>query len=143
MKKRSIHVSLCSLCLGVKGLMDISTMIPHYKLATSSISTVSLHQPPPPPHTHTHTPSNGVKQTHAVFCSQGSKSYNFWRKKQRGEGGFARFGPYFCCHLEKRNGHFLTQKESACQISVESKQLEKSLRNRYIALRRIHLVEGW
>ena len=37
--------------------------------------------------------------------------------------------------VEKRmQGHFLIQKESAWQISVDSEQLEKSQRNRYICL---------
>ena len=34
----------------------------------------------------------------------------------------------------KTKGHFLTQKESACQISADSKQLEKSQRNGYVRL---------
>ena len=36
--------------------------------------------------------------------------------------------------VEKKHGHFLTQKESACQISANSEQLEKSQRNRYLPL---------
>ena len=84
-------------------------------------------------------PSNGVKHTHAqCFSSQGSKSYNVWRSTQgeRGKGGgwiFAQFGPYFSAFWKKETlGHFLTQKESACQISADSEQLENSLQKRYI-----------
>ena len=49
-----------------------------------------------------------------------------------------------CCHVKPiiydsgivltHSGHFLTQKELACQISVHSEQIEKSQRNRYIHL---------
>ena len=35
---------------------------------------------------------------------------------------------------KKTQGHFLTQRESACQISADSEQLEKSQRNRYTRL---------
>ena len=35
---------------------------------------------------------------------------------------------------KKTQGHFLTQKESACQISADSERLEKSNHNRYIRL---------
>ena len=81
--------------------------------------------PPPPP-----LPSNGVKHTHAqCFSSQQSKSYNVWRRTQE-EGG----GLYFSAFLKKEQGHFLTQKESACQLSADSEQLEKSQRNMYLRL---------
>ena len=39
---------------------------------------------------------------------------------------------------KKKPGHFLTQKESACQISADSEQLEKSNQNRY---KRLSLTE--
>ena len=42
--------------------------------------------------------------------------------------------PHFPACGKKTQGHFLTQKESACQISVDSEQLEKSQRNRYLRL---------
>ena len=69
----------------------------------------SPHPPLPPP-----PPSNVVKHTHAqCFSSQGSESYNVWRRTQGGGGGGG-----FSCNLvhiflpfEKKNGHFLTQKE--------------------------------
>ena len=52
-------------------------------------------------------------------------------------GGLSRacLKPRFpACGGKKKPGHFLTQKGSACQISVDSEQLEKSQRNRYIRL---------
>ena len=59
-----------------------------------------------------------------------------------GGGGGRRRGVDFQGHVwslasplvEKTQGHFLTQKESACQISADSEQLEKSQQNRYIRL---------
>ena len=67
------------------------------------------------------------------FSSQWSKSYIVWRQTQRERRGDFQFGLYFSAFLKKTKGHF-TQKESACQISVDSKQLEKSLGYRYICL---------
>ena len=88
----------------------------------------ALESPPP---LLLHPPSNGVKHTHAqCFTSQRLKYGH------RGRVDFYEIWSIVFCLLEKRKlGHFLTQKESACgQISVDSKQLEKSLQNRYIRL---------
>ena len=61
-------------------------------------------------------------------------------------GGFARraggggwtfknvFEALFPRLWKKAQGHFFTEKESASQISADSQQLEKSLRNRHIGL---------
>ena len=61
-----------------------------------------------------------------------------WRRGAEGEGGGWTFKSVFeaslPCLWKKTQGHFLTQKDSACQISADSEQLEKSQRNRYIRL---------
>ena len=53
-------------------------------------------------------------------------------QRKRGRGGLiVLFCAYFVHIFQpslKKHGHFLTQKESACQISVNSEQLEKSQR---------------
>ena len=56
-----------------------------------------------------------------------------------GGGGWGRRGGWTfksvpLSQLVEEKGHFLTQKESACQISADSEQLEKSQRNRYLRL---------
>ena len=85
-----------------------------------------LKLPPPPP------PLQWLKTHTQCFTSQGSKSYIVWRWTERGgRGGFHTILSIFFCLLEKKTqGHFLTQKESACQISVDSEQLEKLQQNR-------------
>ena len=58
-----------------------------------------------------------------------------------GEGGgggggwiFVQFCPCCSAFLKKKNGHFLTQKESIWQILADSKQLGKSLWNCHLGL---------
>ena len=96
-------------------------------------SNTFLKVPPPP--------SNSVKHTHAqCFGSQGSKSYIVWIKTEKEGGGgeglgwiFTQYFAYFSALLKtkKPTGTFF---KSTCQISVDSEQLEKSQRNRYIRL---------
>ena len=84
---------------------------------------------PPPP-----SPSNSI-MTHAqCFGPQRSKFGDGQRAGGGGGGGLnlTQFGPYFSIFLKKIQGHFLTQKESTCQISDDSEQLGKSLRNSHM-----------
>ena len=72
--------------------------------------------PPPPPHTHT-------THRHAhCFSSWGWKSYIVWRQTER--GGSRNFVHIFLRTWKEKQGHFLTWKESACEISVDSDQCE-------------------
>ena len=73
-----------------------------------------------------------------LFLCQKMTLCFFPQETDTGGGGWGGFS----CNLvyiflpswKKKHGHFVTQKESACQISADSKQLEKSQQNRYLRL---------
>ena len=74
------------------------------------------------------------KNLHVFFHKLGNKASNTYGQR-RGRGGWilAQFCPYFSAFLKKKQWHFLTQKQLACQIS-NFRQLEKLQWNRYIRL---------
>ena len=66
-----------------------------------------------------------VKKCPRVFLPQ-SKSYNVWIRTEGERGAFScNLVDIFMLSWTKKQGHFLTQIESACQISADSEQLEK------------------
>ena len=62
---------------------------------------------------------------------------------REGRGIFAQFCSYFSACLKETPIHYLTQKELACQISVDSEQLEKSQQNQYIRLSSTEPFNYW
>ena len=103
---------------------------------------VKLNPPPPPPSLFI-----SKQRRISIFEGQNTVHVSFtllegdWGGRRWGGGGGGRVNFQECVWSlasplveKKTQGHFLTQKESTCQISADSEQLGKSLRNSHLGL---------